>query len=78
MAKVMTMARFTSMPIRAAVGASSETARMAVPSFVRMTKRYRPTIISTAEPTTTTSSHLRRSDSAMGSGTGSDRMVGTG
>ena len=66
------------MPMSAAVGASSETARMAVPSLERMTNRYSTTIMSTAEPTTTTSSHFRRSVSAIGSATGSDRNVGTG
>lgn len=39
MANVTTMARLTSMPMSAAVALSSDTARMAVPAFVRITNR---------------------------------------
>ena len=39
MANVRTIARLASMPISAAVSRSSETARIEVPSLVRMTNR---------------------------------------
>ncbi len=55
----MTIARLTSMPISAAVSLSSETARIAVPSLVRITKRYSPPIMSRAETTTRTSTQCR-------------------
>jgi hypothetical protein len=54
-AKVVTMARFTSMPIRAAVLLSSDTARIAVPAFERITNRYSPVIMARAETMTSAS-----------------------
>ena len=51
-AKTFTMVRFTSMPIRAAISASSATARIALPDLVRLTKYHRP-VIDTAATTIT-------------------------
>ena len=75
MANVVTIVRFTSMPISAAVLLSSETARMAVPIFERMTKKYRPAIIAIAAPITRTSTHWM-SRNGMGTSPSRKSIVG--
>ena len=65
MTNVSTIARLASMPIKAAVPLSSETARIAVPTFERITNRYRPPIMQNAATTTRTSTQ-RMLSSGMG------------
>ena len=53
--KVKTTTLSTSMPISAAASPSSDTARIAVPIFVRCTIRYRPAMKNTASTITSAS-----------------------
>ena len=53
MKNVFTITRSTSMPIIAAASRSKAVARIAFPSFVRVTSSQRPTIIASAAAMTT-------------------------
>ena len=54
MKNVFTITLSTSIPIIAAASRSKAVARIAFPSFVRVTSSQRPTIIASAAPKTTT------------------------